>query len=53
MEGLQQIDAVIGHARNLHTNPFKHSTFTFQLDQLALAEGSPVRRAVEENQQAI
>ena len=53
LEGPEDFDTVIGHAGDIDTKRFEFASFTFQLDQLALAEGSPIRGPIEEQQQPL
>ena len=45
------LNPIIGHARHLDAQCLEPGAPLFQLNQLALAEGSPVRRAGQEQQQ--
>ncbi len=53
LEGPQDFDTVIGHAGDIDPKRFEFASLTFQLDQLALAEGSPIRGTIEEQQQPL
>ena len=49
---LEYIEAVISHGGDLHADPFEPGAPLFQLNQLGLAEGSPVRGAAQHQQHA-
>ena len=53
LERPQDFDTVIGHAGDMDAQRFELASFTFQLDQLALAEGSPICGPIEEQQQPL